>query len=80
VWRNRILMFAIALTIALQVGAIYLPFMNNLLDTEPLTMSEFILAFVLASSILPAVEVEKAIRRRQEAAQQADAPPLPVDA
>jgi Ca2+-transporting ATPase len=77
VWRNRILMFAIALTIALQVGAIYLPFMNTLLDTEPLELEEFALAFVFAASILPAVEIEKAFWRRREAAQQAETPPLP---
>ena len=79
VWRNRILMFAIGLTIALQIGAIYLPFMNTVLDTVPLDVGELILAFVLASSILPAVEVEKAIWRRREAAQQAevDLPPMP---
>jgi Ca2+-transporting ATPase len=80
VWRNRILLFAIALTIALQVGAIYLPFMNTLLDTEPLKLGEFALAFVFAASILPAVEVEKALWRRREAAQQAETPSLLDDA
>jgi len=68
VWKNRILVFAVVLTICLQLSAIYVPFMQDLLSTTALNAEQIIIAFLLAVSILPAVEVEKAIWRRRDAA------------
>jgi Ca2+-transporting ATPase len=72
VWKNRLLFFACVFTLVLQVAAIYVPFMQDLLRTTDLPLPELILGLILASSILPAVEVEKAIWRRREAQQQAE--------
>ncbi len=61
---NKPLLGAFALTLALQMATIYVPFLNPVFKTEPLTSGE--LAFTLALSSIPffAVETEKLIRRR----------------
>ncbi len=66
-WHNRLLVLAVTSTVLLQLGAIYLPFMQDLLNTTALRAQDILLAFVLAISIIPAVEVEKTIWRRREA-------------
>ena len=62
--RNKLLWGAVVLTAVLQMVAIYAPFANDILSTVRLDASELIVAWLLAGSIFPAVEVEKAIRRR----------------
>ncbi len=68
-WQNRLLLIAVISTVLLQLGAIYIPFMQDLLSTTALRAQDILLAFILAISIIPAVEVEKAIWRRREAAE-----------
>lgn len=64
--RNKLLGVAVVLTILLQVLAIYTPVGHNVLDTTSLDATELVVSMLLSASILPAIEVEKAIRRRQE--------------
>lgn len=61
---NLPLFYAVLLTTGLQLATIYLPFMNRIFHTAPLTMTELAVAFVLSAVIFFAVEVEKMIRRR----------------
>jgi P-type Ca2+ transporter type 2C len=61
---NMPLLYAVLLTIALQLATIYLPWLNRIFHTAPLTMNELAVAFGLSSVVFLAVEVEKLIRRR----------------
>ena len=61
---NRPLLAAVAGTVALQLAAIYVPFLNAVLDTAPLTAAELALCVALASVVFAAVEVEKFLVRR----------------
>jgi len=61
---NPPLLGAVVFTVALQMAVIYVPFLNTLLSTAPLTPDELALAFALASVIFFAVEVEKWLVRR----------------
>jgi len=61
---NRFMLFAVILTFALQLGVIYLPFMQTIFETFPLGAPELAIGFGLASIILFAVEIEKAITNR----------------
>ena len=61
---NRPLLAAVVGTVALQLAAIYVPFLNAVLDTAPLTAAELALCFALASVVFAAVEVEKFLVRR----------------
>ncbi|BCA78450.1 cation-translocating P-type ATPase [Desulfuromonas sp. AOP6] len=61
---NLPLLGAVALTVLLQLGVIYLPVMNGIFKTAPLTLTELALCCSLPLLVLGAVEVEK-WRRRQ---------------
>lgn len=61
---NKPLLFAFALTFALQMATIYVPFLNPIFKTEPLTISELVFTLALSSVVFVAVEIEKFIKRR----------------
>ncbi|MEZ5591741.1 MAG: cation-translocating P-type ATPase [Gammaproteobacteria bacterium] len=61
---NRPLLGAVLLTVMLQLAVIYLPVLNPIFNTAPLSLAELAICFALASLVLLAVEVEKALIRR----------------
>jgi magnesium-transporting ATPase (P-type) len=63
---NRLLLGAVILTFLLQIMVVYVPFFQITFETSALAFNEFLLATILASVILFAVEIEKAIRRRKD--------------
>ena len=72
IWRlgllsNRPLLYAVLLTFALQMATIYVPWLNPIFRTEPLSLGELVLCIGAALVVLVVVEVEKAWRRSQQA-------------
>ncbi len=63
-WSNRPLLGAVVLTLALQMATLYLPALNTVFQTQPLTLAELLLSLGLSSVVFVAVEIEKAVRRR----------------
>ena len=63
---NRLLLGAVLITTLLQFGVVYLPFMQATFETAPLNMFEFVVAGVVASVVLFAVEIEKYMFRRSD--------------
>jgi len=61
---NLYLLGAVLLTFALQMATIYIPALNRIFKTEPLTLPELVLALILSSIVFFAVEIEKLLRRR----------------
>ncbi len=61
---NKLLLGAIISTFALQLMAVYLPFFNNLFGTNPLTLSQLFICFVLSTVVFWVVELEKLLMRR----------------
>jgi P-type Ca2+ transporter type 2C len=62
---NKPLLGAVALTVALQAGILYVPVLNEVFDTVPLGPLDLALAFGLSSVVFLAVEVEKWRARRR---------------
>ncbi|MBI4710350.1 MAG: cation-translocating P-type ATPase [Nitrospirae bacterium] len=66
IFSNKYLLGAVVLTFLLQMATIYIPALNPVFKTEPLTLKELLLTLALSSVIFIAVEIEKWWKRRME--------------
>ncbi|HET9013275.1 MAG TPA: cation-translocating P-type ATPase, partial [Gemmatimonadaceae bacterium] len=64
---NRALVGAVALTVALQLLVVVVPFPRDVLGLEPLELKHWLLAAGIALAYLAFVEADKAVRRRRAA-------------
>ncbi|MDP3540998.1 MAG: cation-translocating P-type ATPase [Elusimicrobiota bacterium] len=64
---NKPLLGAFLLTFGLQMATIYVPALNPVFKTEPLTPGELGFTLVMSSAVFAAVELEKLFKRRREA-------------
>jgi Ca2+-transporting ATPase len=62
---NKPLLGALALTFALQMATIYVPFMNDIFRTAPLSFFELAATLALSSAVFIAVEAEKFFVRKR---------------
>ena len=60
---NKPLLWAVLLTLILQMAVIYMPFLQGIFHTQPLNFTELGIAFGLSLVVFVAVEIEKAVRR-----------------
>jgi len=60
---NKPLLWAVLMTFALQMATIYIPFLNPIFKTEPLTSWELFVTILLSTVVFVAVEIEKMIKR-----------------
>ncbi|NOT44805.1 MAG: cation-translocating P-type ATPase, partial [Acidobacteria bacterium] len=63
---NPWLLLAVAVTFLLQMATIYVPALNPIFRTEPLTAGELLVTLVVSSGALMAVEAAKWMRRARE--------------
>jgi len=61
---NRPMAIALTVTFALQMTTIYIPMLNSIFKTEPLSISELAICLALSSVVFIAVEIEKWLMRR----------------
>lgn len=61
---NRPLLYAVLLTFMLQLCVIYLPAMNSIFKTQPLSLNELLLCIAAAVVVFHAVELEKWMKNR----------------
>lgn len=64
---NKPLLGAFALTFGLQMATIYVPMLNPIFKTEPLTAGELLFTLAMSSVVFMAVEFEKYFKRRKKA-------------
>jgi P-type Ca2+ transporter type 2C len=64
---NRLLWAAIALSVALQIAVVHIPFMNDAFDTSPLDLNSWLVSIGLASLVLWADEAKKVVTRHRVA-------------
>jgi Ca2+-transporting ATPase len=63
---NRYLVGALGLTFAAQLLVVYTPFLNSWLRTTPLPLTDLLVSIGLGALVLPAVEIEKWLKRRRQ--------------
>ena len=61
---NRVLIAALLFTFALQMAVLYVPWLNPVFRTEPLSLGELAACLALSSVVFIGVEIEKALARR----------------
>ncbi|MFH1032354.1 MAG: calcium-translocating P-type ATPase, SERCA-type [Chloroflexota bacterium] len=60
-FRNRWLVGAVLLTMAISVPLFYIPFFNDIFNTYPLTLNDWIIALIAGFSVVVIVEIAKFI-------------------
>jgi Ca2+-transporting ATPase len=68
IFSNKPLLGAVLLTFALQMATIYIPVLNPIFKTVPLSATELGVALFLSSVVFIAVEIEKWWLRRRNSA------------
>jgi Ca2+-transporting ATPase len=61
---NKPLLMTVAVTICLQLATVYIPVLNPVFKTQPLTAGEIVLVLGLSTIVFIAVEIEKYFKRR----------------
>jgi Ca2+-transporting ATPase len=61
---NMPLLIALIVTLALQFCVIYLPFLNSIFHTQPLTFNEVLITMAVSSIVFWAVELEKLVKSK----------------
>jgi P-type Ca2+ transporter type 2C len=64
IFSNKKLLGAVLLTFVLQLGVIYLPFANEIFNTQALTLNELLICIGLSFVVLTGVELEKWIKAK----------------
>ena len=59
-WLWGTLLFSLLITAAV----IFVPFLNRAFSFQPISLTEYLVAMALSLSVIPVVEIEKAVRRR----------------
>lgn len=62
---NKPLFGAVLLTFGLQMAVVYIPFLNPIFNTQPLTFNELMLTLAFSSVVLFVIEIEKLYRRKR---------------
>jgi magnesium-transporting ATPase (P-type) len=63
---NPLLLFAVVAAVAAQLAVLYVPVLQSVFQTVPLTASEWLGVLAVSATVVPAVELDKLIQRRQE--------------
>jgi Ca2+-transporting ATPase len=63
---NKAMLNAVLLTLVLQLAVIYVPFLQSVFKTNPLSWQELLISLVLSIIVFWAIEIEKYFKRRSD--------------
>jgi Ca2+-transporting ATPase len=61
---NKPLLLSVLATLGLQLATVYVPFLNPIFKTQPLSAGELALVLVLSSIVFFALEINKMLHRK----------------
>jgi Ca2+-transporting ATPase len=61
---NKSMLNAVLLTLVLQLAVIYVPFLQSVFKTKPLSRQELLISLILSTIVFWGVELEKWFKRR----------------
>ncbi len=64
-FKNKMMIGAVLLTFVLQLALLYIPFLQNIFNTQPLRLLDLTIAILASGVVFTAVEVDKWVRRRR---------------
>jgi len=64
IFTNKTLFLSVAGMFLLQLATIYVPYLNPVFKTAPLTFGELLIVLALSTTVFAAVELEKLVKRR----------------
>ncbi len=64
--RNALLLFSVLFTQIIHISSLYIPFMQELLDLEPVSLSQWMLLSLIALGLVIVMEIEKSLARYKE--------------
>jgi len=62
---NKLMSFTVLITFILQLLLIYVPFLNDIFGTQPLSLSQLLICFLASLIVLATVETVKILRNRK---------------
>lgn len=68
-WSNPTVYLGIGSLLLLQLGFVYLPFMNELFDSAALGLEAWLAALLVSLVVLPVISLEKRLRQRHAVTQ-----------
>ena len=63
IFTNKVMFYMIVLTFFMQLAALYIPFLQVFLSTQPLTLNELLICIGVSGLVLLETEIEKAISK-----------------
>ena len=63
IFSNSLLLLSVLFTFCLQLGVVYIPFLNEIFKTQPLSLRELGFCILMSMIVFHAVELEKLIKR-----------------
>ena len=61
--QNMMLWLTLAFSLLVTAAVVFIPFLNRMFSFQPITFGQYLIALAMAVTIIPIVEIEKAIRR-----------------
>ena len=59
---NRAVIYGISILLTLQIGYVYIPFMNNLFGSSPISLAAWAESALFGAVVLPIISIEKMVR------------------
>jgi Ca2+-transporting ATPase len=61
--QNGMLWLTLAFSLLVTAAVVFIPVLNRAFSFQPITFTQYLMAIAMALTVIPVVEIEKAVRR-----------------